>query len=463
MKKALAITLILALMLGASAFATKTRVQTMGDNNNILLDEANIWLYPGRLFQYPDMAVAEYGYSSIYSVPFDAGGTEGLSAPTSVQEFGVHWKFGEEKPFVVGTYLYNAEGQVNGEAYLNEGLPLGLNTELSQIFGFSNSSEWGFVPDNDFVDFALETSNRRIGLFYSRQLGGYNFGFYFDKLHNSLRSEELNGSDVLVNDYDQSFSRYTFGFGLTETSGKWDIAAKLALVTWRDKEYNYADTVEQDNTKPGGNMMFSVMGRYFYQHNPTVTFVPHIGFTYGKFKSEDYYYFNGTSTDWYDDPETYEYSGMVVDLGSGLHYTPSAGMLAVLDFGVSLANIKFETMQFNSGTTEFDTFESTFSVTTLPYVKIGFEGEVFNWMDIRFGGTTYWRSFSYEDKDSEGTVDEKGSNRYPNNMTYLGFAFNWGNLTVDTWTDPQLFLEGLNFISGGDTYMNGGVSAVYNF
>ena len=57
MKKALAITLILAMMLGASAFATKTRVMTMGDNNNVLLDEANIWLYPGRLFQYPDMFV----------------------------------------------------------------------------------------------------------------------------------------------------------------------------------------------------------------------------------------------------------------------------------------------------------------------------------------------------------------------------------------------------------------------
>lgn len=462
MKKALAITLILAMMLGASAFATKTRVMTMGDNNNVLLDEANIWLYPGRLFQYPDMAVAEYNTGPFYVIPFDAEGTDGLAANNSIHEFGVHWKFGDENPFVLGTYLYNADGQTDEIAYLNDGLPLGLNYELYESFGFG-FGDFGFVPSNDLVDGPFEFSNRRIGLFYSRQLGGHNFGFYFDKLHNSYRDEDtFDNGDIYTSD-DESFSRYTFGLGLTEAQGKWDVSAKLSMITWKDKDFDFSDSTEVDNTKPAGNYSFNVMGRYFYQYNPTITFVPHVGLTMAKFESEDYFYFDGSSTDWHDSPETYKVSGMLIDVGSGMHYTPSAGMLAVLDFGFALAKFDEESSTTNDGGTTFETEETNRTMTTLPYVKIGFEGEVLNWLDIRFGGVTYWRTFTEEDIDTDGVQTDKDVNRYPLNETWLGFSFNWGNLTVDTWTDPELFLRGLNFISGQNTQMNGGITALYNF
>ena len=55
---------------------------------------------------------------------------------------------------------------------------------------------------------------------------------------------------------------------------------------------------------------------------------------------------------------------------------------------------------------------------------------------------------------------------FPDNMTYLGFSFNWGNLTIDTWSNPELFLNGFNFLADDndeDDEMNAGLSAIYSF
>ncbi len=59
MKKLIFITLILTLVLAMSAFASRTRVLTMGDNNTILLDDNNIWQFPSRINDYPGLAIGE--------------------------------------------------------------------------------------------------------------------------------------------------------------------------------------------------------------------------------------------------------------------------------------------------------------------------------------------------------------------------------------------------------------------
>ena len=51
--------------------------------------------------------------------------------------------------------------------------------------------------------------------------------------------------------------------------------------------------------------------------------------------------------------------------------------------------------------------------------------------------------------------------KYAANETYLGFGFHWKRLHIDTYTAPELFLDGFNFISGGDVDMNFRISAVY--
>ncbi|MEE8577783.1 MAG: hypothetical protein V3T31_11060 [candidate division Zixibacteria bacterium] len=466
MKKLITITLCLILVMSAASFATKTRTLTMGDNNGILLDEANIWMYPARINDYPDIAVGEFSAGDYEGEKYD-GDDDYFS------EFGIHWKFGSDNPWILGTYLYNSQGEFGDDAYLNAILwPVGLASHADDVEPFG-SSQWGF-PDTDY-------SNKRISLFYGRKLGGYNFGFAFHKLHSSYRAENDDGNNYM----DQSFSRYNFSLGLTEGMGNWDLALHVQMQTWRDKQLidDAGTWSELDKTKPAGNTFFQLMGRYFPAPiNPSLRLVPHVSLSFGKFETEDYYDGSGSSpTDYWLTPNTEKMTAFIVDLGSGLHYTPAAGMLAVMDFGVSYAKLTNEWADLEangSGTSSgFDeTGEDKYTMWTLPYMKIGFEGEVLKWLKVRMGATTYWRSLSEEwsftedgaavDYDPDEPV--KWVERWPANKTYLGLEFNWGNLTIDTWTDPDLFLHGFNFISGereddGDGRMNAGLSAIYSF
>ena len=59
MKKLLILTLAMCLLASAS-FATYTRVKTMGNNNMVLHDEYNIWMFPSTLYDYPEMFVGEF-------------------------------------------------------------------------------------------------------------------------------------------------------------------------------------------------------------------------------------------------------------------------------------------------------------------------------------------------------------------------------------------------------------------
>jgi len=280
MKKLLAITMIFVMLMAASSFATKTRVLTMGDNNMVLLDEANIFIFPSRLYQYPDMAVAEISSSPFISVSSGNGFSYG-----EVAEFGVHWKFGTEKPWVLGTYLFNSDGQTDEAAFIGEMLPLGLTTEFQEILSLG-SSNWGEQPNLPF--FEIEQSNRRLGLVYSRELGGNLFGFGFDYLHSSCKDEDVDVDDNLFVDEEETFARYKFSFGLTEAAGMWDVAAHVSFVSWTDTEYDFGEDAEYDETKPDGNMTLAAKGRYFHQYNPTITFVPHVGVAYSKFGTEAY-------------------------------------------------------------------------------------------------------------------------------------------------------------------------------
>ncbi|MCB2229697.1 hypothetical protein KQH82_03205 [bacterium] len=454
MRKLVTLTLCFVLLLSAASFATKTRVNTMGENNEIMVDEANIWIFPSRLYDYPDVAVAEF---NTYDYYYTKDGEQYYGYGEHFNEFGVHWKFGKDKPFVLGTYLYNYVGDYYGEGYVgNMYLPAGLDRasygyyydkQLYDFLDVFSSSYWGYAPEG--------LSNKRISLLYARELGGNKFGFSFSKLHSSYRWEDDEGNTQR----DVSFSRYNFGFGLTEASGLWDVAAHIQMITWKNKTWGTppggGDATELDYTKPAGNMSFTLLGRYFKQMNPVVTLVPHASFVYAKFESEDYY--DGT---WFENPDTYKFNMLGLTVGSGMHYQPSAGMLAVLDFGISYVKADYEMV--DNQTDPAETYEMNATVMTLPYFKIGFEGEVLTWLDARFGATSYWRDVKWEYTDA-GEPDGKDFERWPDNVTYLGLSFNFGRLTIDTWTNPELFLDGLNFLSGEENGMNAGMSAIYSF
>ena len=386
MKKLIFITLILTLVLAMSAFGSNTRTLTMGNNNAIMVDDANIWLFPSRINDYPGLAIAEVG----------AG---------DVTRFGIHWQFGDDSPWVMATYF---------------------EANLGTFFG----PYWG-------VPFTPPDSNRRIHWFYGRDLGANKFGLRFSLYNSSAEYSDSSPTSSKV-----SFSYYDTHWGLTADDNSWDLALNIGFGTWTD-ELGGVAILDAD-----GMLDFSLTGRMFMDKGPRYTYAPHAGIEYHKL---------GWLTPSVTPALEEKLTAFIVDLGIGQVYTPSNDVEAVFDFGIRMESKKYE---FTDGT---DTEEEKFKFTTIPYFKIGMDAEVFSWMDVRFGATSFWQRF--KDEFSEviaGTAfsseDKLG---YADNATYLGFGFHWGNFHVDTYADPQLFLEGLNFISGGNETMNFQISATY--
>ena len=390
MKKLIFITLILTLVLAMSAFGSRTRVLTMGNNNTILVDDANIWQFPSRINDYPGLAIGQ----------IDGG---------DVSQFGVHWKLGDDRSWVFATYFDN-QSPFQDDDLLGSSL----------------------VP----FDFAL-LDNRRIHAFYGSRLGGHSFGARLSLFHSS---QEFN-QDPAEGDSKEAFGYYQLALGLTADDGSWDLAVNGATGSWTDE-----DTLGITQTDADGYYDFSVEGRLFWDSGPNYSYVPHAMVQFSK---------RGIDTlDATGIIQTREkFTGFLFELGIGQVYTPSNNVEAVIDFGILYSRVKDE---FEDNTVSpVTTTEVTFKTRTIPFFKLGLDAEVFSWMDVRFGATSFWDRFSADDNVSEVKFN------FANNDTFLGFGFHWGHFHVDTYADPQLFLEGFNFISGGSEDMNFQISATY--
>jgi len=398
MKKILTVSIVLVVVMSISSFATNTRVLTMGQNNLVLEDDANIWIFPGRVYNYPSLAIGEFS----------------RFAANEFTNFGIHWKFGEENPWVLATYF----------STLPEGLPHGFD---AGTFG-----NWDVLDGSD---------HKRIDLLWGRELGVNKFGVHFGYNKTAYQRDD-------ANKLNEEFHVYELGLGLTEAGGKWDLGFSVSVGGWTDE-----DSAGNIETEADGYMDVDLIGRMFWTYNPNMTFIPHVGFGYGKHGEKDN--MAGDADPTTNDINT-KVTYSVLDAGMGLNWVPSSNVLAVADFGFAYQKSKAE---FDWDTTYLDpagTADDEQTILWFPYWQIGFEADVFSWMDIRMGATSEWRT-----QKNEPTPLITSKWNYAWNQTYLGFGFHWGRLYVDTYTDPQMFLDGFNFVSGSNNKMNFQISALY--
>ena len=90
MKKALLLTVGVLLMMSVSSFASETRTLVMGDNDMIMVDDGNIFRFPGRVNNYPNLALGEF---------------ELVSGDHVLYDFGITWQFNDDNPWVLGTFI----------------------------------------------------------------------------------------------------------------------------------------------------------------------------------------------------------------------------------------------------------------------------------------------------------------------------------------------------------------------
>jgi hypothetical protein len=419
MKKALILSLVMVMIMSLSAFATSTRTLTLGQNNNVLLDDNNVWLYPSRVFQYPNIATGEFardnGYSQSYNNYF--------------YNFGVNWKFGEKKPWVLGTYFSTV--QDFGPNLLELDNPGGY-----QVPGFYWYDDYSAKTSSDpYIPSNSTSTDKRMDLLYARQFGKYTFGWGFSYTRGSIKS------DTTTDKSEAKFGYYGFTWSLTPDNGQWDVALMTNFGTFGTKDQDGLDLVKAD-----GYTDFGVQGRYFWKYNNTITFVPHAGVMFG---SHGVKYLNDDSTS-YQNQKT---KRTAFEFGSGMNYSPVNKVLGVLDFGVAYEKVKYEGGD-NGGYTAYNVSESQMY---FPYWRVGVEGEVFNWMTLRLGATSNWSIYKWK---GNGPYTDK----YAENNTYLGVGLNFNRLHIDTYMDPTIVLDGFNFISGSTNAeeMNFHVSVLYD-
>jgi len=413
MKKALILAMGLLMLFSISSFATETRTLVMGDNNMILVDDANIWLFPGRLLNYPNIAIGEFTSAR--------NNFDGFGSPveSGFYKTGVHWQFGSDNPWIVATYI----------ATTPAGSPMNLYTGV-------RLTRWDMLP--------LAHHERGADLMISHAVGGYNAGFHF-----SGRST-IYKNDVTDDKEEESYNRYLFKLGVSEPLGKWDLGFGLQFGSWKDKDEDGEDVTEVD-----GDFDMSALFRIFFVANPTWDVIPHLGFGYSKRGQKDHFADDSISTKSDVDTKTtrFEFGG-----GVGLAYSPAPAVFAVIDLSGMFRTEKQErTWAAVPGTPDPTTAGNDESKrsTFVGGWRLGVEGDVFKWMTLRLGATGLGFGEADQFATSQGpTFSTNEQYAWNDNTTYLGLGFHWDRLYIDTYTSPQLVLDGFNFISGSTDARN---------
>jgi len=432
MKRLLMFTFIALFALGSMAFATETRVLTMGDANNIVKDEANIWIYPSTINFYPDVFYGEFGGDSYYYAGKDYG------MDYNFRKAGLHMKFGEdnENPFVLGVYL-------SDQPYYHD---------ILYSYGYG----YGYWDKDVYYG----TASHKIDLFFGWYLSEIPWGFHIGYYGESMEYESEYWED---DQYEESVSRYEFSFGGTLMEGKLDLGLGVAFTSWTDKYWDdsYTDAMA-DMTEPDGNMDFYLSVRYFTDPIGRLVFVPHFGFWYSKQAITQNDYDGDSWAAYYN----VEWKQTAFDLGVGTNYNVTDDILIVTDFGFQYWK---ESDDYSYPDYPDWISEEDYSWTTLPYFHIGMDAKIFNWLDFRAGAKTWWDMYKYEytyQYDEESDVhDETYKHSYASTDFYLGVGFNWNNLTLDCTLDSEFLEQGPYFISGDNEVdeMFERITLKYNF
>jgi len=326
-------------------------------------------------------------------------------------------------PSTITMYRALVLGEVDSDGLYKVGAHYSFGMDKGVVGLYIDKTPLGFPmgapdpePENGGVD-------NRLNLFYGRPLGEIPFGMALSVWHDSYKdeatSEEMSNTDLEIQ----------LGVTLME---KLDLAAGFMFGTFTNK-----DVDGNDLTKPESIMGFNLGGRYWWAYNNEVDFIPHLAFTY--------------ASDGYKDPDGAKSTdkSMTVDLGMGANIRPVDRVLLLCDLGIQYTNQKVKDEINFPGADEV-----TLTMMNLPYFKVGLEGYVTKWWDVRLGAVKQWHGFKVKDSVSEG---------YSLTDTYLGSGLHFGNLHLDVLLDPNFVLKGPNFVSGYDGQLASMASIKYTW
>lgn len=302
----------------------------------------------------------------------------------------------------------------------------------------------GVVANNYFPNVpvhgggATNMADQKLGLTYGYNLGDIQLGL---------------GLSLAGNSYVKNYVKNTPN-DKTETSiSNLGINVGVTLIKNLDLGINFAMESFTNNAADGkvitegsGNTTFGLNARYWMEMSPKYVMIPYVGFAMeGEGKTD------GAALA--SEGDKLEDAGMafMVGVGNNMHF--SDAVLAVADLGI----------MYNSVTTTYTPKTGTAikGIEThmgLPYFRIGLEGKVTNWMDVRMGATKVWASHTSENNDAD---TEKWG--FVEDNFVLGAGFHFNALDIDAELDPGFLTRGVYFVSGSGGNIATRVQLTYTF
>ncbi len=387
----LMLTMAVAVSFAMPAMATDARVMALGNTQNYLEDDYNIFAWPATLPSYANLVMiglcGDPDYCCEYYYPYYANGWEGYYCQTIM---GGILGLGEDNKYgALGMFFFEGTPGINPIPY-------------SEFYG-----AW------EFEYLFASTIYNKFNVLWGYDMEGLSFGFNFERADQMWKEE----NDV---EYENKHAYTKFAasvrFDVGE-AGYADLAFNVAFASMTDTLDGYGERTED------GNMLWGVQGRMFYEYSEMFTFVPYIGVSMFDFStkvqrnSEDY-------ADYY-----YGEKGMMFNTGFGIDMTVNEDNMLL--FAIEPYSFgKFEPSEPPDGV------EAWGKVVYFPRFRLALESDVKDWLTFRAGCVKELQKtevfYSYEDDESTYT-DTCGDFYY-----MMGLGFHIGDFDIDCVVNNEL-------------------------
>ncbi len=435
------------------AYATETRVMTMGYEPQFLQDEFLVLYYPSIVTQMQSMYLFELG--SVSMAPRYAG---------------AFWTGGDKETGRQGIGIYLRKNT------LLEGVP---PTYPEPELGF------GVVAGKSFGKLSLGT-----GVYYSQEAEKQELDTtfptgWFDDTANVVYTSDFVSSNITfmlggtLNYGELNFADLSVGYAMHGYNSTYTEEGELIYIdpddsTQRIDEYYYKAWEESDGAS---SMMFSL--RAFHFLNEKLAFIPAFGYRMDNYSivapddtSYEHWVFPDSS--WSDPSESrynIENKGTNMGFGLGFNIYPTEGMTIMAGIGGSMLNrdynLKWHHDTASTDSTFADTLQNT-SVKRIAFVS-GAEVPVFTWLCLRGamkktlgGNIVTTTTLDYHDaRPSDKTTE---TTTLPDDFQFwVGLGIRVGSFRLDGNLDPMFLYHGFYGLGGDDNMGFLNVSAAYLF
>ena len=435
------------------AYATETRVMTMGYAPDFLQDEFLVLYYPSVITQVQSMYLFELGDVSM--------------APRYA---GVFWTGGEAETGRQGVGLYLRRNT------LLEGVPPTYpQPELG--FGLIGGKSFGAMSLGAGIYYSQETDKTETDTTFPTG--------WFDDTANVKITDDFTTSNMTfmlggtLNYGTGSFANLSVGYAMHGYNATYTEEGKLIYIdpddsTQRVDRYYYKAWEEADGAS---SILFNM--RAFHFLNENFALIPAFTYRMDNYStvtpddtSEIRWVFPDSS---WSDPSEYRYNvenkGTNIGFGLGFNLYPTEGMTIMAGLSGNMFsrdyNLKWHHDTAATDSAFTDTLQNT-SVKRIAFVT-GAEAPVFTWLCIRgamrktlAGQITTTRTLDYHDaRPSDKTTE---TTTIPDDFQYwIGLGIRVGSFKLDGNLDPMFLYHGFYGLGGDDNIGFLNVSASYTF